>query len=511
MAETCRTKLEAAVLILSFFFQSGIIIPISSECSGEECRSIVFKEPIQDKVIKGHLIRLEEVPHQGSCNVLCYMEPSCVSINVGPSQAKGGNYICELNNASDEIPGSSYLQSKEDYSHLSIENPCSSSPCFNNGTCRAGYTDKGFRCKCPLGFTGVHCEKACSLDFEDGIGRWKMTGRAFIYQPTFGDNPVARKRESAQLQGNWWVGGAEKRTSESDPAGGECRSIIFKEPIQDRVLKGRLIRLEEVPHQGSCNLLCHKEPNCVSINVGPSQGGSYTCELNNASDESPSSFNLQSKQDYTHLSIENPCRSSSCFNNGTCQAGYTDKGFRCKCPLGFTGVYCKRACSFDFEDGVGGWEMTGRAFIYQPTFGDKPVARNKSAQPQGDWWVGGAEKRPNESFPVGGQHPDEADKPHGTLTSLCFRIVGKNISFLIGGGCKVNEVRAELIVNNQIVRKETGNCLENMTRKSWDVEEFIGQYAQVKLVDETSGSWGHINFDDLKGDIICPHDFDGKN
>ncbi|XP_022801494.1 uncharacterized protein LOC111339165 [Stylophora pistillata] len=317
MAETCRTKLEAAVIILSFFFQSGIIIPISSECS----------EPIKDKVMIGHLIRLEEVPHQGSCNVLCYMEPNCVSINIGPSQ--GGNYICELNNASDESPGLSYPQSKEDYSHLSIENPCSSSPCFNNGTCRAGYTDKGFRCKCPLGFTGIYCEKACSLDFEDGIGRWKMTGRAFIYQPTFGDNPVARKRESAQLQGNWWVGGAEKRTSESDPAGE--------------------------------------------------------------------------------------------------------------------------------------------------------------------------------------QHPDEADVPLGTLTSPCFRIVGKSISFLIGGGCKVNKVRAELIVNNQVVRKATGNCWETMYRKSWDVEEFIGQYAQVRLVDESSGGYGHINFDDLKGDIICPHDLEEKN
>ena len=42
-----------------------------------------------------------------------------MSINLGPSQ--GGNYICELNNASDESPGSSVLQSKQDYSHFSIE------------------------------------------------------------------------------------------------------------------------------------------------------------------------------------------------------------------------------------------------------------------------------------------------------------------------------------------------------------------------------------------------------
>ena len=44
-----------------------------------------------------------------------------------------------------------------------------------------------------------------------------------------------------------------------------------------------------------------------------------------------------------------------------------------------------------------------------------------------------------------------------------------------------------------------------MYRKSWDVKEFIGQYAQVRLVDKRDFRWGHINFDDLKGDIICPH------
>ena len=109
------------------------------------------------------------------------------------------------------------------------------------------------------------------------------------------------------------------------------------------------------------------------------------------------------------------------------------------------------ACSFDFEDGIGGWEMTGRAFIYQPTFGDNPKARDReSAQQQGDWWVGGAEKRPRKSDAPGGQHPDKADPPQGTLISPCFRIVGRDISFLIGGGCTISDIRAELIVNNQV-------------------------------------------------------------
>ena len=95
--------------------------------------------------------------------------------------------------------------------------------------------------------------------------------------------------------------------------------------------------------------------------------------------------------------------------------------------------------------------MTGTAFIYQPTFGDNPTARyRESAQQQGDWWIGGAEKRPSENDPAGWQYSNDSDAPLGTLTSPCFRIVGRNISFLIGGGCTISDIRAELIVDNQV-------------------------------------------------------------
>ena len=50
-----------------------------------------------------------------------------------------------------------------------------------------------------------------------------------------------------------------------------------------------------------------------------------------------------------------------------------------------------------------------------------------------------------------------------------------------------------------------------MYRKSWDVKELIGQYAQVRLVDERACGWGHINFDDLRGDIICHHYLEENN
>ena len=38
------------------------------------------------------------------------------------------------------------------------------------------------------------------------------------------------------------------------------------------------------------------------------------------------------------------------------------------------------------------------------------------------------------------------------------------------------------------------------------MKDLIGQHAQARLIDNSSGGWGHINFDDLKGDIVCGKD-----
>ena len=108
-----------------------------------------------------------------------------------------------------------------------------------------------------------------------------------------------------------------------------------------------------------------------------------------------------------------------------------------------------QACKFDFEDGIDGWVRTGTVFDNQPTYGDNPTARNKGqpANQQGDWWIGGFEHRPSPSV-TGGQV--QGDGPQGTLTSPRFNIIGQYISFLIGGGCDINLIRTELIVNSQV-------------------------------------------------------------
>lgn len=109
----------------------------------------------------------------------------------------------------------------------------------------------------------------------------------------------------------------------------------------------------------------------------------------------------------------------------------------------------KPGCKFDFEGGLDGWDRTGSAFNNQPTYGDNPTARNRgqAANQQGDWWIGGYESRPSTWEPAGRV---QGDGPQGTLTSPSFDIQGNYISFLIGGGCDINSVRAELVVGHKV-------------------------------------------------------------
>jgi hypothetical protein len=153
--------------------------------------------------------------------------------------------------------------------------------------------------------------------------------------------------------------------------------------------------------------------------------------------------------------------------------------------------------TLDFETGdLRGWTKTGDAFNFQPTYGDNPTARNRgqASKHQGQYWIGGYEKRMRPSDPAG---QVQGDGPQGTLTSDTFTITKPYLSFLIGGGCDINTERAELLIDGQVVQKATGKCTETMERVKWNVSQFMGKSAQIRLIDASGGGWGHINFDDV--------------
>ena len=77
------------------------------------------------------------------------------------------------------------------------------------------------------------------------------------------------------------------------------------------------------------------------------------------------------------------------------------------------------------------------------------------------------------------------------------------ISFLVGGGehrfgdpegvCAV-----ALVVDDAVVHWATGRNSETMRRVSWDVSPYRGEVARIRIIDEHTGHWGHINCDDFQ-------------
>ncbi|HTI71408.1 MAG TPA: glycoside hydrolase family 32 protein [Candidatus Limnocylindria bacterium] len=91
----------------------------------------------------------------------------------------------------------------------------------------------------------------------------------------------------------------------------------------------------------------------------------------------------------------------------------------------------------------------------------------------------------------------EGDGPTGTLTSPVFKIARKYIAFRVGGGDYEHHTCLNLLVDGKIVRSATGWRSDHLVPASWDVSAWVGKKAQIQIVDEASGDWGHINVDAL--------------
>ena len=152
---------------------------------------------------------------------------------------------------------------------------------------------------------------------------------------------------------------------------------------------------------------------------------------------------------------------------------------------------------FDFESGdLNGWTAEGDAFAFQPTYGDNPSARarGQASNHKGSFWIGTYEKRHSKDDAAGGV---QGDGPRGTLTSPEFDIRLPGASFLVGGGCDLDTEYVALLVDDKPARRATGKCSESMERAQWDLRDLVGKKARLQLVDDSYGSWGHINFDDF--------------
>jgi len=71
-------------------------------------------------------------------------------------------------------------------------------------------------------------------------------------------------------------------------------------------------------------------------------------------------------------------------------------------------------------------------------------------------------------------------------------------SFLVGGG-STDKTRVEIInaTSQRVLFRASGPDDEKMRRVYVDLRPFMGAKIQIRLVDEATTGWGHINFDDF--------------
>lgn len=138
----------------------------------------------------------------------------------------------------------------------------------------------------------------------------------------------------------------------------------------------------------------------------------------------------------------------------------------------------------DFErESFAGWNVTGEAF------GRGPVTGSVAGQ------------APVEAFEgkrfVTSKHGGDAST--GTLVSPPFIIERPFLRFLIGGG---HHAQANLMIDGKVVRTAAGSGSkpgdsESLEPADWDVSEFKGKEATLRLEDNSAEAWGHVNFDHL--------------
>jgi fructan beta-fructosidase len=95
------------------------------------------------------------------------------------------------------------------------------------------------------------------------------------------------------------------------------------------------------------------------------------------------------------------------------------------------------------------------------------------------------------------------DLSTGTITSPTFTITSSYIDLLVGGGNHpwsadpAAATAVNLLVNGQVVATATGPDNEALNWVSWNTASWQGQQAQIQIVDNNTGGWGHINVDHI--------------
>ncbi|GMV99768.1 MAG: hypothetical protein AMXMBFR84_09070 [Candidatus Hydrogenedentota bacterium] len=132
-----------------------------------------------------------------------------------------------------------------------------------------------------------------------------------------------------------------------------------------------------------------------------------------------------------------------------------------------------------------GWTVEGDAFGASPASGTLPGQQTVSGY-RGTYYIN--------SFHGG-------DDTRGRMTSRLFVIDRDYIHLQVGGGRQPNLACVNLRIDGQVVASATGDNTERLRPVRWDVATHKGKQAQIEILDQAVGGWGHI----LAGEIYVSH------
>ena len=142
---------------------------------------------------------------------------------------------------------------------------------------------------------------------------------------------------------------------------------------------------------------------------------------------------------------------------------------------------------YDFERGFDGWKLSGETWGRGPE--DASYVFGRFSGWRGARYLSTAH----------GNRGGAPDSGTGRAVSETFRIDGEKIQFYIGGGYNDGTCELRLIVEDRVVRTQSGNGSDRLEQSFWDVAEFLGKDARLELVDDRrTGPRGYLLLDQIE-------------
>ncbi len=138
---------------------------------------------------------------------------------------------------------------------------------------------------------------------------------------------------------------------------------------------------------------------------------------------------------------------------------------------------------FDFEQGnYKGWTVEGEAFSDRPASG--PI------------WGQGPVGPYEGTYLANSYHG--GDEALGRLISPPFKVDLPWLSYRIGGGNQRGALDMVLKVGGKVIHRDSGTNSDIMQQRRLDVRTHEGEEMVLELIDRSTGSWGHLLFDELR-------------